>query len=55
MTDSESYYDWELGLKKKPQHKEKKKNNKNDQNTLGISVYDFKRFVKLWRRKNIVF
>ena len=55
VTGSESYYDWVLGLKTKPHHKEKKKKNKNDQNSLGIAVNDFKIFVKLWSRKNIVF
>jgi len=45
---TKSYYNWELDLKSK------KKNGKNHSN-LGISVDDFKRFVKLWGTKNIIF
>ena len=55
MTETKSYYDWELDLKTKPHKGEKKKKNKKDYNDLGISTDDFKRFVKLWSRKNIVF
>ena len=54
MTGSESYYDWELNLKTKASEK-KKKNSKKEPNDLGISVEDFKRFVKLWKSKNIIF
>lgn len=55
MTSPESYYDWELNLRTKPPNKKKKKNSKKDHNDLGISSEDFKRFVKLWKRKNIIF
>jgi len=55
VTGSESYYDWELNLRNKPSNKRKKKNSKKDNNNLGISVEDFKRFVKLWKSKNIIF
>jgi len=55
VTGSESYYDWELNLRTKPPNKKKKKNSKKDKDDLGISVEDFKRFVKLWKSKNIIF
>jgi hypothetical protein len=45
-----SYYDWDLALKKNPQNKKNRKINE-----LGISAEDFKRFIKLWKSKNIVF
>ncbi|MFX0000976.1 MAG: hypothetical protein ACFE9Q_12310 [Candidatus Hodarchaeota archaeon] len=50
MTETKSYYDWELELKTKPRKSKIKENN-----GLGISNEDFKKFVKLWRSKNIVF
>lgn len=49
---TKSYYDWKLDLRTKPNHIQKKKNKKAD---LGISVEDFKRFIKLWKSKNIAF
>jgi hypothetical protein len=49
---TESYYDWELGKRTKPAHMKKKKGKKDG---LGISGEDFKRFIKLWKSKNIVF
>ncbi len=52
MTEAESYYDWELKTKTKPKHNKKKKR---DLDNLGISVNEFKRFVKLWKSKNIIF
>lgn len=55
MTSPDSYYDWELSVKSKPPHIKKKKKTKKEPNDLGISVEDFRRFVKLWRSKNIVF
>ncbi|MFX1391071.1 MAG: hypothetical protein ACFE9Z_13485 [Promethearchaeota archaeon] len=51
MTES-SYYDWELSQKIKPKYNKKKKK---DCNEIGISTDDFKKFVKLWRSKNIIF
>lgn len=55
MTETKSYYDWELELRKKSHKGEKMRKEKQDYNDLGISADDFKRFIKLWRRKNIVF
>ncbi len=55
MTSPDSYYDWELSVKSKPTHIKKKKKTKKEHNDLGISVEDFRKFVKLWRSKNIVF
>jgi hypothetical protein len=52
VTES-SYYDWKLNLKSKPSPKRKKK--VKDYGDLGISPDEFKRFVKLWRSKNIAF
>ncbi len=49
---TKSYYDWELELRTKPQQIKKKKYKKDD---LGISVEDFKRLIKLWKSKNIIF
>jgi hypothetical protein len=55
VTSSDSYYDWELKVRTKPLHLKEKKRMKKDYNDLGLSANDFKRFVKLWRSKNIVF
>ena len=52
MTEAESYYDWELKLKTKPNRNKKKNRDLDDH---GIVIDDFKRFVKLWRSKNIIF
>jgi len=49
---TKSYYDWELDLKTKPGKINKKNKIINE---LGISVEDFKRFIKIWKRKNIAF
>jgi hypothetical protein len=54
VTRIKSYYDWELSLKNRPPQRKKSKNNKKD-NYIGISADDFKRFVKLWKKKNIAF
>jgi hypothetical protein len=55
VTRTESYYDWELDLKTKPSHKKNRKNSKENLNNLGLSFEDFRKFIELWRRKNIVF
>ncbi|MFX1304372.1 MAG: hypothetical protein ACFE9X_13535 [Promethearchaeota archaeon] len=55
MTRKKSYYDWQLSLKSKSAQKKELKNKKKINNNLGISVDEFKRFVKLWKSKNIVF
>ncbi|MFX0004913.1 MAG: hypothetical protein ACFE9C_08360 [Candidatus Hodarchaeota archaeon] len=55
MTSSDSYYDWELKVRTKPPHLKEKKKTKKIYNDLGLSVKDFKRYVKLWRSKNIIF
>ncbi|MFX0040932.1 MAG: hypothetical protein ACFFCY_16635 [Promethearchaeota archaeon] len=55
MTGSDSYYDWELRVRIKPLHLKEKKKIKKDCSDIGLSVKDFKRFVKLWHSKNIVF
>jgi hypothetical protein len=49
---TKSYYDWELELRTKPKNRKKKNKIINE---LGISTEDFKRFIKLWKSKNIVF
>ncbi|MCK4780677.1 MAG: hypothetical protein KAT57_10835 [Candidatus Lokiarchaeota archaeon] len=55
MTEQESYYDWKLGLRTKPSNRKKKKNKDITTNDLGISNDEFKKFIKLWRSKNISF
>jgi len=55
MAKQESYYDWELGLRTNPSHKKKKKNNIITTNSLDIPHNDFKKFIKLWKSKNITF
>ena len=55
MTEQESYYDWKLGLRKAPSHRNKKKNDDITTNNLDIPYNEFKKFIKLWRRKNITF
>ncbi|MFW9828038.1 MAG: hypothetical protein ACFFEY_10620 [Candidatus Thorarchaeota archaeon] len=52
MTEIESYYDWKLKLKNKPD-RNKRRNRSHDD--LGMTVGDFKRFVKFWKSKNIIF
>lgn len=55
MTSPESYYDWELNIKPRSPSLRKKKRNKKEQTDLGISVEAFRRFIKLWKSKNIAF
>ena len=55
MTEQESYYDWELSLRTRPSHRKKKKNDDKTTNNLDIPHDEFKKFIKLWRSKNIVF
>ncbi|MFX0105368.1 MAG: hypothetical protein ACFE75_07750 [Candidatus Hodarchaeota archaeon] len=46
----QSYYDWELSFKNKS--KSDKNLKKDDFNSLGISDYSFKDFMKKWKEKN---
>ncbi|MFW9818542.1 MAG: hypothetical protein ACFFE5_02940 [Candidatus Thorarchaeota archaeon] len=55
VTGQESYYDWELKVRNKPSYIKKYKKNKKQKNDLGISVEDFRKYIKLWKSKNIVF
>jgi hypothetical protein len=48
-----SYYDWKISQKIKPKVKKKEKEEKI--NKIGLSIDEFKKFVKLWRSKNITF
>ena len=51
MSKAVSFYDWELSFKTKS---EKDMNSKKDKiNSLGISDYNFKDFVKKWKNKNL--
>lgn len=54
MTSTDSFYDWELRIRTKPHYLKKKKKSKNE-NCLGISTEDFKKYIKLWKSKNIAF
>ena len=55
MTKQESYYDWELGLRTKPLQINKKNHDDKTTNNLNISHNEFKKYIKLWRSKNITF
>jgi hypothetical protein len=55
VTSSDSYYDWELKVRTKPPYLKKKKKDKKEYNGLGISAEDFRKYIKLWKSKNIVF
>ncbi len=55
MTSTDSYYDWELKIRAKPHYLKKKKKKKVENCDLGISTEDFKKYIKLWKSKNIVF
>ncbi len=51
MSKAISYYDWELSFKKKSE--EEKNLKEKDINSLGISDYNFKDFIKKWKETNI--
>jgi len=56
MSKAISYYDWELNFRKKavlqPYSRGKTINQENI-NSLGLSDYAFKDFMKKWKEKNI--
>lgn len=54
MTKQKSYYDWELALRTKPLQRKKKKSIDEIINTLDIPHNEFKKFLKLWKSKNII-
>ncbi|MDX1798921.1 MAG: hypothetical protein R3255_09765 [Candidatus Lokiarchaeia archaeon] len=55
MTSQESYYDWELRVRNKPSYLKKHKKIKKQNNDLGISVENFRKYIKLWKSKNTIF
>jgi hypothetical protein len=55
VPSQESYYDWELRVKNKPSYIKKQKKIKKQNTDLGISVEDFRKCIKLWKSKNIIF
>ena len=55
VTSQESYYDWELRVRNKPSYLKKHKKIKKQNNDLGISVENFRKYIKLWKSKNTIF
>ncbi|MFX0080672.1 MAG: hypothetical protein ACFE94_02865 [Candidatus Hodarchaeota archaeon] len=47
-----SYYDWKLSFNKKINSSEDELKVNEHVNTLGISEYNFKDFIKKWKEKN---
>ncbi|MFX0040321.1 MAG: hypothetical protein ACFFCY_15475 [Promethearchaeota archaeon] len=50
MSKAVSYYDWELSFKNKSDKDQTEQ--KEDFNSLGMSTYNFKDFIKKWKEKN---
>ena len=59
MSKAISYYDWELNFRKKAVLQPNSRNktgkiiNQENINSLGLSDYTFKDFMKKWKEKNI--
>jgi len=51
MSKAVSYYDWELSFKSKNQPKLNE--TKEEINSIGISDYKFKNFLKKWKENNM--
>ncbi|MFX1419797.1 MAG: hypothetical protein ACFE9N_12830 [Promethearchaeota archaeon] len=51
MSKAISYYDWELSFKTKSESDKDLKKEKF--NSLGISDYNFKDFIKKWKESNL--
>ncbi|MFX0021772.1 MAG: hypothetical protein ACFE9S_05565 [Candidatus Hermodarchaeota archaeon] len=52
MSKAVSYYDWELSFKNKSNKRQI--NPKEEFNSLGISDYNFKNFMKKWKESNLI-
>ncbi|MFX0069461.1 MAG: hypothetical protein ACFFAO_00005 [Candidatus Hermodarchaeota archaeon] len=54
MENSDSYFDWEIKLRKKSKPTRSYKTDSKNLNSLGIPQEEYSAFLKDWTRKNLI-